>query len=207
MIYEILYKERGERLNKDDPGTLARRLLSFGLQNEYGITDTRSIARTSLGKPYLQEYPDIHFNYSHCPVGILCGIHHMEIGVDMERRIPYKENLARRISSPEEWKLLVKAEDPGRVLTALWTAKEAYVKFLGTGIRRDLREIDLSRELAGQRTDKGILLYSQVEETYGICVCSREPIKELLEVKIEEKELSLENRKTMSYYNNQSVTI
>lgn len=165
-----------------DQHALARRLLYCGLKREYRIGGEPAISKAPLGKPFLEEYPGIHFNYSHCRYGILCGISSMEIGVDIERRIPWKGSLARRICHPGELELLSRAEDPEKMLTAIWTAKESYLKYLGTGIRRDLREIDLSGAVAhGEQVD-GCRLHLRMEGNYGYCVCTPEEEIEVVRV-------------------------
>lgn len=150
---------------------LARMLLAYGLYQEYQIRERAVIETAPLGKPYLPEYPQIHFNYSHSREGILCGIYTEEIGVDIERIIPCKERLAARVCHPNELRLLEESQDRDRMMTAIWTAKESYVKYLGTGIRSDLRQIDLSGALTEHEMVGECYLHSLIEENYGICVC------------------------------------
>ncbi len=168
------------------PGSLARKLLAYGLYQEYGITGEITLAAAPLGKPYLPEYPYIHFNYSHCRRGILCGIHHEEIGVDIERIIPYKENLAARISHPNELRMLLETLEKDRCLTALWTAKESYLKYMGTGLRIDLRKLDLSSGLRDGVPVDGVWLHSCFGKGYGMCVCSGERQVRIQRVRQEE---------------------
>lgn len=161
-------------------------ILAYGLSREYGI-DGAEVAAAPLGKPYLPEYPAVHFNYSHCRRGILCGISGGEIGVDIERIVPFKERLAARICHPGELRLFPRAEDKARMLTAVWTAKESYVKYLGTGIRSDLRLLDLSAALEDAAllsdfrmhtcrvAEKEVFLHNMLMEHCGICICCTEP--------------------------------
>jgi len=119
-------------------------LLKQGLFWEYGISGEVDITFHEKGKPYLKDYSDIFFNYSHHKSGVLCGIATQEIGVDIEGLIPYKERLAKRICHPREWDRLCEEEDKSAFLTKIWTVKESYLKYLGEGIRQDLRELDFS---------------------------------------------------------------
>lgn len=154
-----------------DERTLARKLLAYGLEQEYGITGAFSIGTAPLGKPYLPEYPHIHFNYSHCRRGILCGISHEEIGVDIEKKIPYSGKLAARICHPNELRMVTESNDRDAMLTAFWTGKESYLKYLGTGIRRDIRKIDLSAAIGRHIPFGEIYIHSILEENYGMCIC------------------------------------
>lgn len=36
------------------------------------------------GKPYLKEYQDVYFNFSHCSQGVVCAVSINDIGVDIE---------------------------------------------------------------------------------------------------------------------------
>ena len=124
----------------------AYQLLEYGLKNELGMDKIPAIAKNQFGKPYFPDYPHIHFNVSHCQNGIMCGIHEKEIGVDIEKLLLYKENLAKRISHEREWKLMCEAsdEEKNRIFGRIWVAKESYLKQQGTGINRDLKSIDFS---------------------------------------------------------------
>lgn len=111
-----------------------------------GLYRDRPLAyeRTGQGKPYLKEYPDLHFNISHCPVCVACAIGPAPVGVDAERRFPWKEALERRMCHPLELEFLRGVSEPEQRLAWLnriWSRKESYLKYKGTGLRRDLREL------------------------------------------------------------------
>lgn len=165
---------------------MALSLLAYGLRREYGIRQLPAIGRQSLGKPYFPEYPDIYFNYSHSPFGILLGLHNKEIGVDIQGRIVYKERLARRICHPREQERLGQDAGADEILTRLWTAKESYLKYTGEGIRRDLRQIDCSECLQGHGRVGNADLYSFMEREFGWAVCCEGRLPKLFEVKWEE---------------------
>ncbi len=93
--------------------------------------------RTAQGKPYAEHAP--HFNLSHSGDWLLCAVSDTPVGVDIERPRKVSPALIRRVCTPAELAFL--AGQPERFLQ-VWTAKEAYLKYLGTGIRCDLRKID-----------------------------------------------------------------
>ena len=72
---------------------MALSLLAYGMRTEYGMEKLPAIGTQKLGKPCFPEHPNIYFNYSHSPFGILLGLHTGEIGVDIQGRISYKERL------------------------------------------------------------------------------------------------------------------
>ena len=86
------------------------------------------------GKPFLKNYPELHFNLSHCRTVVACVLHRSEVGVDVECRRPYQASFIRRVFSAEEQEQIYKSEDPQLTFVQLWTRKEAYVKYTGTGI-------------------------------------------------------------------------
>ena len=108
-------------------------LLLYALQENYGITNPR-IAYGRYGKPYMIEYPDIHFNISHCPKGCVCAVYKQEIGVDIQDIRPFSWDIARRVCCDNELKMLECADDKIRLFTKIWTMKESYVKMTGEGI-------------------------------------------------------------------------
>jgi 4'-phosphopantetheinyl transferase len=73
-----------------------------------------------------------------------------ELGLDVEslRAIPNRERLARRFLSEEErrWLAARPAHRGDRGFLVLWTAKEAYLKAVGSGIAMALREVEVDGE-------------------------------------------------------------
>lgn len=59
-------------------------LLKNGLKEVYDITGNPVFEYVKHEKPVLRDYPDIHFNLSHCRRGIMCVIDDMPIGCDIE---------------------------------------------------------------------------------------------------------------------------
>ena len=86
------------------------------------------------GKPYLHDTPDLFFNLSHCRTVVACVLHGSEVGVDVECRRPYQASFIRRVFSAEEQEQIYNSKDPQLTFVQLWTCKEAYVKYTGTGI-------------------------------------------------------------------------
>lgn len=112
--------------------------------------DIRPFVKDPLGKPYLPGRPEILFNLSHSRNGFAAVVvedssRASSAGIDIERRFPYQEMLARRICHPEEKRALQEAETEDErqaLLNRIWSRKEAFLKCEGTGIRSDLRALD-----------------------------------------------------------------
>lgn len=139
-------------------------LLCQALREEYGITTQPHFDIGEHGKPSLREYPDIHFNMSHCRSGIAVAVSDKPVGIDIEclgrlidKNGSLNMSLAEYVLSPEEVAKVLSAKPlqdiPTNPLatpqtaasdlqfTKFWTQKEALVKLTGTGIEDDLKQI------------------------------------------------------------------
>ncbi|MBQ9363787.1 MAG: 4'-phosphopantetheinyl transferase superfamily protein [Bacteroidaceae bacterium] len=116
-------------------------LLCDGLQKEYGITQPLHFQLGEHGKPTLLEYPDIHFNISHCKAGIAVAISSEPVGVDIECIGRGNDSLARHVLSDEEYAQMQEAPDPSIAFAQFWTRKEALVKLTGQGITDNLKKL------------------------------------------------------------------
>ena len=108
-------------------------LLQQGLREEFNICDNPEWAYAEHGKPFLKDYPNIHFNLSHCPKGAVCAIDSKPVGIDIERCI-FKEDLANFVLNDNELQQVLSAADKSIAFTTLWTMKESYMKLTGTGL-------------------------------------------------------------------------
>lgn len=89
------------------------------------------------GKPYITNYEGIHFNISHCREAVAVGISDHEIGIDIEGRRRFSDTLIERAFSDEEKAILKDCDDPQKEFACIWTRKEAWFKYTGTGILMD----------------------------------------------------------------------
>lgn len=141
-------------------------LLCQALSEEYGITIQPHFDIGEHGKPSLREFPQIHFNMSHCSSGIAVAVSNEPVGIDIESlgRLINKNgdlnmSLAEYVLSPKELAQVTSAKpilsDQATSLavpmdqtaasdlefTKFWTQKESLVKLIGTGIEDDLKQI------------------------------------------------------------------
>jgi 4'-phosphopantetheinyl transferase len=122
----------------------ARRII---LASYLGIEPAEVATRdTASGKPELSgASPDLYFNASHSrECGILAVTRRFPLGADVEHLRPIDTlTLAARILSPTErleFEIMAQSDrDP--CMFRVWTAKEALVKGVGTGL--DLRDLPL----------------------------------------------------------------
>ena len=87
------------------------------------------------GKPFIAGGPE--FSISHCKNGIAVATDTQPIGIDIESIRHADEALVARTMNDEERKRIHSDAD----FIRLWTRKEAYLKYLGTGIIDDLHHV------------------------------------------------------------------
>ncbi len=155
------------------------------------------------GKPYLADYPDIYFNLSHSKDVVVCVIAGQEIGVDIQRHVKIKENLARRFFTEEESTFLDKlrledgsiGKDYEECFFRLWSIKESYIKFTGRGMKQGLDTFTILHT-EGRIVEKEenqtvhfqeIYLDNLEEYSCSVCMKTKEEIK-VVRVDIAEKE-------------------
>jgi 4'-phosphopantetheinyl transferase len=124
------------RYKKDAQAALtAHRLLCYALKRTYGIEPRpEDWGAGQNGKPYLKNIKGIHFNISHSGRVAMCAVNNEPVGVDVEMVRPFSDNVIRRIMSAEEREALASVQDRDKLFFKIWTLKEAYLKFTGSGI-------------------------------------------------------------------------
>ena len=97
---------------------------------------------TEHGKPFLANYPHLHFNLSHCKNAVAVMVStESSVGIDIECDRHIEDGLIRYTMSPIEQQHIFQQSNPAMAFLERWTQKEPYLKYLSTGIDRDLRTI------------------------------------------------------------------
>ena len=113
-----------------------------------------AIALTATGKPYLPDFPNVHFNITHCDGLVACAFDHHEIGLDAELPGYFPEVLiGRALSGIEKHCLITAGSDEclrQECFYRFWTLKEAYVKKSGIGVDTDLKAFSFSPEAVAE---------------------------------------------------------
>lgn len=103
------------------------------------------------GKPYLKDYPDIHFSLSHSGNMAVLAISDSKVGIDVQERRGYQEKVVKRFYHESEVAVIEaisELAEKANYFYQMWTAKEAYIKYTGKGMGQDLRSfcVDLANE-------------------------------------------------------------
>jgi 4'-phosphopantetheinyl transferase len=99
-----------------------------------------------------------HFSLTHAGDTIVVAVAAEELGVDVEERrdLANASRLARRICTRRELETLRSAppQNFSTLLLGLWTAKEAVLKSLGTGISGGMRSVEVDPDFPSTATRK-----------------------------------------------------
>ncbi len=138
-------------------------LAMSAIKNVFQIPFSRQIIiEDSFGKPYLRDFPNIHFNISHCSGFVVCAVCDKPVGVDVQQITPFLLPVAKRICNEKELLQISESKNADSDFTKLWTMKEAALKLKGTGIAKG----DFKSCLEGVYTE------SKKTDGFWITVCS-----------------------------------
>lgn len=130
------------------------------------------------GKPYLPNRCDVSFNISHSgelALGVLLTEATGEIGCDIEQikrdsRCNSKNRIMRRAFTEAERSTVQESDDPTAEFYAVWTKKEAYLKYTGKGITVPLATVDTTK-LASVCKFNTFTVSDSDGEKYAAAVC------------------------------------
>lgn len=167
-------KRIGRMVHADDrKRALAGRLLIHRAAEElYGVSDPPTL-RTAAGKPYFMDLP-LQFSLSHSADRVILAVSEREIGTDIEQIRPLSLGVAKRFFTPAEQVYvfgkvpterdfaLPKAEQDDALLRRfyeVWTKKEAYGKWQGSGLAAAL-SVDTA----------ALHFYTEIDKEYALAV-------------------------------------
>lgn len=133
------------------------------------------------GKPHIRDNADFHYNLSHSGNWVVIAYGGSRVGVDVEglRLVRDYEALARRYFAPEEQAWCAEGEDLSRRFLEVWTGKESYLKYMGTGLSKALPSFSIFSLEPEVRLHRWTL-----PGGYELCLCSIEEAcrMEILEI-------------------------
>lgn len=179
-------------------GDKARSLVSL-LLREYVFEKVLDVKNPSIriadgGKPYLEDYSNFFFNISHSGSYVVCVIGNQEVGVDIQLHKKVSEGFGKRFFCREEMAYLETVAEESEITKvdmievdmtesgttedskeaekrffSIWTKKESYVKYLGTGMKEDFRKINVL-----SNSNVNFVEYDDIQG-YSITVCLKNP--------------------------------
>lgn len=145
-------------------------LLLYAVKKEYGILEKLYFDYGKNNKPFLKNHKNIYFSISHSGKYVSVGIDINNIGVDIEGYIDDYEIISKYVFSEDEIRYIGYGNS-GAKAARLWTLKESYLKYTGTGITDDLKAYNFANEPTVFKKF-GCKFKSIQKENYCISVCS-----------------------------------
>jgi len=105
------------------------------------------------GKPFLKNYPQVHFNLSHSEDYVACALSDSPVGVDIEHIHHADLNIARHYFFGSEYQRIQNSPNKQRTFFEFWVLKESYMKMTGLGFRLGLDEFSI--DINNNTLDKG----------------------------------------------------
>ena len=164
-------------------------LLRYALSQEGIPVHAQQFTTSPDGKPMLAN-GSLDFSLSHSGEWVLCAVSSQLVGVDVE--LPRCTlATARRFFAPEEVAMVESLPKSAQAdaLLRLWTAKEAFTKALGTGLKQGLGSFSVRLDQNGATLEQNISPLPFRLEEYVLpgcraCLCTLEPRPPLLEVSL-----------------------
>ena len=126
----LIPKERAEKANKlfKENDRILSAAAGFMVTEIFGKDAFEKMSYSEHGKPFFEHGK--HFSISHSGKFAVLAVSEGNIGIDIETKVSSDERVARRCFTEEEQAF---AKMSTENFLRIWTAKEAVLKFLGTG--------------------------------------------------------------------------
>lgn len=152
LFKKVVCKQRLEKSHGFVFDIDAKRCVCAGILLQYsffkciGTMQIPEIHCNKYGKPYFIDETRFHFNLTHSGnwVGIAYGRNN--VGLDIEKVVDEKNYLSYSFLTDKEKRILRNLSDEVQVqqLVRLWTIKESYVKWLGTGLSTEMNSFSIN---------------------------------------------------------------
>lgn len=120
------------------------------------------------GKPRLKDRPGFHYNISHSGRFVAIAWGDSEVGLDVQRhKRADLDALAARWFTPQEQAYI---QGSCQRFYEIWTGKESYLKYMGTGLSGDMRSFSVLDPAPGL-----FYHYRLLEGDYSLSLCCADP--------------------------------
>ena len=170
-LFQFVEKDKQEHIkrlkfkNDKDLTMVGDILAKAAIQKVFGIAVAdMKFEVGEFGKPFLVSHKDVYFNISHSGNIVVCAVHDKPVGIDIQKMNDVNfESIAKRVFTKNEQDVFFSTpqETQKEQFYKTWTAKESYIKFLGTGVRDLEKEIDENCNIDSSREF----------DDYMLCIC------------------------------------
>lgn len=146
---------------------------------EHGIMNAE-ISYGQYGKPFICNCDNLFFNVSHSGDMVLLALSGSEIGADIQKHVIARSGLLNRICTEDE---IAHYEDGD--LAVIFSLKEAYTKYLGLGLSKEMKDISFRREndffkVVDCQNDSAAAYSIMTESGYEAAFVVGEPVKDII---------------------------
>lgn len=184
LLCENLSQGRRQKIGKFRHGKGKALSLGAGLLLDYGLSRYGLRERDVVigygedKKPYLRDFPGIHFNLSHSGSLAMAVFADCEVGCDIEKVAVPDMRVAYRFFAAGEVEALkgVEGEKLTEYFFRFWTLKESFLKVTGKGIRMPLDEFcirldpPVRAEQGGRSLGYGFAEYAYPGYRAALCI-------------------------------------
>ena len=134
-------------------------------------TESWTRMEDACGKPFFSEAPELCFSVSHSGDFWSCAFGPSPLGLDLQihENCPFSR-ISRRFFHADEDRILAAQNYDPTAFFRVWTAKESYLKRIGTGITDGLGAFSVFSPLP----DGSHLQYLPFAEGYTMCLCTKD---------------------------------
>lgn len=181
-LYEALYrratpdrKQRADRYLRREDGLrclAAGELLRRTVERELGSAEF-TVIKDPGGKPRIAGQEHFHYNLSHSGNRVAIAYGDSPVGADVQQMHmdTGKEELARRFFTTEEQDYILEQPELTEArFYRVWTGKESFLKYLGTGLKKSLDSFSIfSPDISP------MLRFRILPDGYCVSLCSSDP--------------------------------
>ncbi|NLL72912.1 MAG: 4'-phosphopantetheinyl transferase superfamily protein [Clostridiales bacterium] len=170
-------------------------LLQYSLFQTFGRFIEIDTAYNEFGKPFMKDMKGFSYNISHSGKWVVIGFGENELGIDIEEIYRGREDIANKFFTESEKKFIFAAnneEEAKRSFTQIWTLKESYIKYLGTGLSTMLDSFSVNA-IEGVVVDQDGVIQKDIRlknyrfnEDYYLSICSTDEEVEIREIMLKD---------------------
>lgn len=176
--FALMSEEKQEKVNRFRSEDDRKRTVSGEMLARKAVAQRCNVPAESIvfgknknGKPFAENL-DVQFNISHSGDIVVCVVDDKPVGIDIEKIRQINLKIAKRIYTEDEIRYLSAGKDfkenQDRLTLErffeLWTAKEAYLKYLGCGIIDNLNTLSVDRENVCMQKDENYIISIYTEK-------------------------------------------
>ncbi len=150
------------------------------LKNALGTREYQ-IEKNEFGKPYIKGRNDFYYNLSHSGKYVVIAFGNSEVGVDIQKHGADTDMhlIAEQFFAPDEKAyILQSSRGMSERFYEIWTGKESYLKYIGEGLRKNMRSFSIS-----ERKREIRLLQPEEGYTLSLCTADKEYTFELSDIR------------------------